>query len=296
MKTVIIDGNAMAYRSVFSAVKLFPEDNEEFYFWRHLMTDTIFQILRKFSPDRMVVVFDDKNSWRKNIYSEYKQHRKTDRQKSVVDFDKFFPVFKSFTEDLKAALSNMHIISIPGCEGDDIISQLIKHKFSEDEVVIVSMDSDMHQLLNENVKQYDMIKQDFHNCMNPKLELDIKILSGERGDNIKPIRAKIGPVTAEKILNEGLDKFLTENPDLKPNWELNRTLIDFNFIPDYITRTIINTYEDYQLSAINSMTMLKFLSHNRLNRIMDEMSNNDKHLDKLNGNLQSIDEVPQGGI
>lgn len=285
MSTLIIDGNSMAYRNVFSAVKLMPEDNDEFYFWRHIMVENILQVISKFEPDRVVLVFDTKSSWRKNIYPEYKAHRKDNRDKSPVNFDKFYPIFTNFQTELKEAFSNFYVLSLSGCEADDIIAVLIREKFSDDEVIIISTDSDMHQLMSDKVKQYDIIKQQFHNSMNPKLELDIKILSGDRSDNIKPIRAKIGPVTAEKILNEGLDKFLIENPDLVQNWEMNRTLIDFNFIPDYVSKTIINTYDGFERKSINSNTMIKFLTMNRLRKIMDDMSMYDKHLDRLNGDL-----------
>ena len=291
MKTIIIDGNSIAYRNVFSAVKYMPEDNDEFYFWRHLMTETILQLVSKFTPDRVVLVFDTKTSWRKNVYPEYKQHRKKDKDKSIINFDKFYPVLSNFESEMRETFSNFYVMSISGCEGDDIIAVLIREKFADDEVIIISTDSDMHQLMNDNVKQYDIIKQSFHNSLNPKLELDIKVLAGDRSDNIKPIRPKIGPVTAEKILNEGVSKFLDENPDLKPNWELNRTLIDFNFIPDYIRKTIINTYEGYEIKQINSATMMKFLMLNKLKRIMDDMSMYEQHLDKLNGNLQSKHEI-----
>jgi len=272
-KVLMIDGNHMAYKNLFSDIHFNPEDNGVFFLWRHLMITDIFEKVNRFSPTRMILVFDEKGSWRYDIYSQYKEHRKAFRDASVVDFNAFFNVLNEFKEDIKTLFKNWYILNIPKCEGDDIIAILTKDVFakSNSEVVIVSSDKDLNQLLdNKNVKQYDSIKKSYLESINPRQQLDLKILTGDKSDGIPSIKPRMGIKTAEKVLNEGLDDFLNspENVEFKKNYERNKILIDFNFIPVNIKETIINTYQKYELKELDVSKLMWFFTKNRLPQMM----------------------------
>jgi 5'-3' exonuclease len=219
------------------------------------------------------MAFDTKNSWRYSIYDGYKQKRKAARDKSVVDFDKFFPIMNDYMSQIKDVFSKLYVLFVDRCEADDIIAIMCKETFKNDEVIIVSSDSDMNQLTNNNIKQYDPMKRKIVQCMNPQRELDLKVLTGDKSDNIPPVKRKVGIVTAGKILTSGLDIFLNESAENKSNYIRNKTLIDLNFIPTEIKENIINTYNDYQLKDMESKKILNFFIQNRLMKLMSSWEN-----------------------
>lgn len=282
---LIIDLHNLAYRCVFSSIHVSPEDGEHFYLWKHMVLNSIFNSIKKFKPNTVVLAVDRKGNWRYNIYEQYKSNRKDNREKSVVDFDKFYPIFNEFVEDIKKTFTNIYTLCIDNCEADDIIAILSKFIFNESNLTIISSDKDMSQLLiNRNIKQFDAMNNKFIESINPKKDLDIKILTGDKSDTIPPVRKKVGVKTAEKILNEGLDTFLNkpENSELKINWERNKQLIDFNFIPNYIKESIINTYNQYPLKAIESMNIMPFFVRNKLNKIMSDWQGMSSYVKELN--------------
>jgi DNA polymerase I len=265
---LLIDAHNLAYRTLFSAIFSNPEDNDQFFFWRHMFMNSLFNSIKQFKPRKVILAYDTKPTWRYSIYSDYKANRKEARDKAVVDFDKFFPIFNEFTSQIKDVFSKIYVLSIPKCEGDDIIATLCKETFKHDQVVIISSDGDMNQLINQNIKQYDPIKRKMVECINPQKELDIKVITGDKGDNIPPIKKKVGVITAEKILNNGLDNFLKESDEIKANYIRNKTLIDLNFIPDEIKKNIINTYVSYPLTDMTSKKILDFFVQNKLMKLM----------------------------
>jgi 5'-3' exonuclease len=214
------------------------------------------------------MAYDTKPSWRYSIYSDYKANRKEARDKAVVDFDKFFPIFNEFTNQIKEVFSTIYILNVDRCEADDIMAILCKQTFKNDQVVIISSDGDMNQLINQNIKQYDPIRKKLVECINPQRELDIKVITGDKGDNIPPIKKKVGVVTAEKILNNGLDNFLKESDEIKANYIRNKTLIDLNYIPSEIQENIINSYNNYPLKNMESNKILNFFVQNKLMKLM----------------------------
>lgn len=112
------------------------------------------------------------------------------------------------------------------------------------------------------------MKKKMVDCLNPQKELDIKIITGDKGDNIPPIKKKVGLVTAEKILNNGLDNYLKESEEIKANYIRNKTLIDLNYIPKEIQENIINSYNNYQLKNMESKKILDFFVQNKLMKLM----------------------------
>lgn len=210
-KIIIIDGHNIAYRCLYSTIFHNPDDGIDFYLWRHNFLNDIFSVVTKFNPDKLILALDEKGSWRYDVYSNYKAHRKYAREKNKIkiNWDKFFVVFENFINDIKNTFKNIYIIKLPKTEGDDIIAVLTNEIFKTDDVIIVSNDGDMHQLLtHSNVQQYDPKSMNMVECLNAETELEIKVLQGDSSDNIKGIRRGIGPITAAKIYNMGLDEYI----------------------------------------------------------------------------------------
>jgi 5'-3' exonuclease len=272
-KILIMDLHNLAYRCVFSAIHVSPEDGENFYLWKHMMINSIFNTIKRFQPNKVILAADKKGNWRYNIYPQYKSNRKEFRENSKIDFEKFLPIFNDFIEDIKNTFTKLYVLNIEKCEADDIIAILSKETFKNKNIIIVTSDKDMNQLLsNRKIQQFDAMNNKFIECLNPRKDLDIKILVGDKGDTIPSVKKKVGVKTAEKILNEGLDTFLNkpENKEIKTNWERNKILIDFNFIPEDIKKSIINTYNEYQLKDIQSTKLMTFFVRNKMNKLMSE--------------------------
>lgn len=276
-KVLIFDGHNMAYRTLFSAIFMNPEDNQNnFYFWRHLFMNSLFNTIKKFNPSKVILAFDTKGSWRYQIFKDYKSNRKVARDKTVVDFEKFFPVFEEFRKDIKESFPTIYVLDYPHAEADDIIAVLCKEKFKTNQNIIISTDKDLHQLLlNKNNQQFDPIKNKIVTCINPKRELDLKIISGDKSDAIPSIKPRTGIATAEGILKEGIEDFLERdgNEQYKDNYLRNRILIDFNFIPKDLADGIINNYCEYKIGPIESSKIMNFFSKNRLNKMMEDWQN-----------------------
>lgn len=275
-RVLIFDAHNMAYRTLFSAIFMNSQDNEKFFFWRHLFMNSLFNTITKFNPSKVILAFDTKGSWRYKIFSEYKSNRKDARDKAVVDFEKFFPIFEQFKAEIKEAFSTIYVLEYPHAEADDVIAVLCREKFKTTQNVIVSTDKDLHQLLIEkNNQQFDPINNKIVTCINPKRELDLKIISGDKSDAIPAIKPRTGIAGAEGILKQGIEDFLEEegNEQYKDNYLRNRVLIDFNFIPKELAEGIINTYCEYPIGEIKSSKIMNFFTKNRLTKMMEEWQN-----------------------
>jgi len=273
---LIFDAHNLAYRCLFTSIFQNPEDNEKFFFFKHMFMNSLLQTIKKFEPERVVLAFDSKNSWRYSIYDQYKSNRKIARDKTVIDFEKFFPIFNEFKNDIREVFTKFYILECERAEGDDIISVITSNKLNNGNAIVVSTDKDFHQLLiNKNIQQYDPIKQKMVNCLNPTKELDLKIIMGDKSDAIPAIKPRTGIASAESILKSGLETFLehADNKEYRENYKRNRILIDFNFIPIDITNNIINIFDEYQIKDINGSKIMNFLVNHRLKKIMESWQN-----------------------
>jgi DNA polymerase-1 len=100
-------------------------------------------------PTHVAICLDGKNNWRMKEHAEYKSTRKA----------------KPPDEDLIAELAKMPtawrswgvpVFEVDTFEADDVIAAIVNtHAGPECEVVIVSSDKDLMQLVGDHVKQYD---------------------------------------------------------------------------------------------------------------------------------------------
>lgn len=125
----------------------------------HICFNALKQIWTAHKADHIVVALD-KSSWRKEVYPEYKAHRRVaDALKTKAEQEEdrlYFDTMKLFVEFLKNR-TNVTILESPGCEADDFIARWID-LHPQDKHVILSGDSDFYQLLNDNVTIYDGVK------------------------------------------------------------------------------------------------------------------------------------------
>jgi len=269
-KLLIFDMHNLVFRTLFvaafSAKKQLMSDIEMWDYWKYLMINSLFNCIKFNQPSRVVIAVDSHNSWRKDVYENYKENRKAARDAADIDFDAFWPILDDFIEQMKKTFKNLYIIKLDRCEADDIIAVVIKEESDKNtNIVVISSDRDMVQLMkNKNVELFDPIKRKNVKSLNPERDLQIKIIAGDKSDNIPAIKKRCAIRTANKMLDEGLEIYLAD-PEIKANYERNTQLIDFNCIPLEIVKQIKNTYINYVLEPIDGMNIIKFLRYNNIN-------------------------------
>ncbi len=202
-KTIyIVDGSAIIYRSYF-AFKNRPLINSRgentsaiFGFLR-----TIIALIEQFDPEYFAIAFDEKEpTFRHKQYPEYK----ATRDKMPEDLVEQLEPIQELVQ-----VTNIPHLSKAGYEADDVIATLTKRYEGTHDIVIISTDKDLYQLVNDHVRLFDQSKNTYIDeqavenkfGIPPKKVLDLLALSGDSSDNVPGI-PKIGPKTAAKLIHE----------------------------------------------------------------------------------------------
>ena len=80
--------------------------------------------------------------------------------------------------------------------------------------------------------------------ISPKVDLELKIIKGDKSDNIPSIKNRIGEKTAlNYINNKPLFEKLLEDNNINEQYKKNRLLIDFDYIPKELENKILKKLE-----------------------------------------------------
>lgn len=209
---MVIDGNNLAYRMFHTPQGSLTTRQGE-------PSGVIFgtmiamkSLLEKFpETTRVIIAWDGgKAKWRKEMYPEYKANRSygaTEEEKAR--FDALFAQI----EALNDFLPNLGINSIKmkGHEADDIIAVICDHYLmadDQDNVMVVTTDKDMLQLINDRVSVYSPIKDRIvsplnfyeHTGVTKNAYLGYRALLGDDSDNISGVNG-IGDKTAKSLMD-----------------------------------------------------------------------------------------------
>ncbi len=198
-KIFLIDANNIIYRSFF-AIRRFTTStghptNAVFGF-----VSTLLKILKEYSPSYIAVVFDSPGpTFRHTLFEEYKIARKPMPDELQVQI----PIIKEIIQAF-----GIKILQKDGYEADDILASLAL-KFSDEDfdVVIITGDKDMLQLLNKNITvlnpgTWKIIDYDtFHGKygFTPVNIVDYLAIAGDASDSIPGVRG-IGEKTATTLI------------------------------------------------------------------------------------------------
>ena len=212
----LIDGSSYIYRAYYairhlSSPKGFPT-NALYGF-----TQMLLKVLKERKPDHVAVVFDaGRLTFRNDMYPAYKANR-------LAMPDDLVPQITPIKEMVRAF--NIPALELPGFEADDIIATLARDCEEKGmEVVVVTGDKDLMQIVTENVRLLDTMK-DKESCMHeveerfgvdPERVIDILGLAGDTSDNIPGVPG-IGEKTAIKLIREfgSLDELLKRADEVK---------------------------------------------------------------------------------
>jgi 5'-3' exonuclease len=122
----------------------------------HLTLASTNQIVKRFGIDHVVFCLEGR-SFRKDLYAPYKKNRVVDTmsqtEAEVEENTMFWQTYETFTTYLKDR-TNCSVLRDPKAEADDLIARFI-HLHPEDEIFIISSDTDFVQLISPKVKQYN---------------------------------------------------------------------------------------------------------------------------------------------
>jgi DNA polymerase-1 len=194
----LIDGSGYIYRAYhairgLSNSKGLPT-NAVFGFTRMLM-----KLLQERSPQVIVMFFDAKGpTFRHAIYPDYKANRPPMPEDLAVQI----PYIKKVTRGF-----NIETVELPGYEADDLIGTAARAAVQQGyQVVVVSADKDLKQLVSDNVIMLDPMKESVFDVnairktgIEPAQLIDVMGLSGDASDNVPGVPG-IGPKGATALI------------------------------------------------------------------------------------------------
>ncbi|TSC90001.1 MAG: DNA polymerase I [Microgenomates group bacterium Gr01-1014_5] len=206
-RLVLIDGHAMVYRAYYAYPALSSPSGKlvnAVYGFTALLLKTIDEL----KPDYLAVAFDlPFPTFRHAAYIAYQAKRKS------MDLEMKDQI--SIVQEVVEA-ADIPIFTAPGFEADDVIAtvarQAIEHK-DVNEVIVVTGDRDMLQLVGEGVKIcmpakgisqtriFDSAGVREYLGVTPGQVVDYKALTGDPSDNYPGVPG-IGPKTAVTLIEE----------------------------------------------------------------------------------------------
>ncbi len=220
-RLVLVDGTAMIYRAYFAIPghlsTAFGLHTNAIYGFA-----TMFQkLFAQRKPDFGAVVFDAPGkTFRDEQYEDYKADR-------APMEDKLKAQLPWITRLVEA--QNFHILKVPGYEADDVIGTLTKQARAEGiEVLIVSADKDFSQLIDDDVKMFDPMRDVTYDAVlvkkkwgvPPSQFVDLLALLGDKIDNIPGVPG-IGKKGAADLLTKygSLDATLEHLDELSTRYK-----------------------------------------------------------------------------
>ena len=228
----------------------------------HLTLASVNQAVRKHGIDHVVFCLEGR-SWRKDIYPQYKAHRRV-AEAALTEAEQeenkmFWETYDVFTTFLREK-TNCSVLRHERAEADDLIARFV-YLHPNDEHYIISSDTDYVQLIANNVKQYNGItnqlitlegyfddkgkpvkdkKTGEHKILgDPQFHLFEKIMRGDAGDNV--FSAYPGVRTKGSKNKVGLIEAYADRTRQGFNW--NNMMLQRWSDPDGVEHRVKDLYE-----------------------------------------------------
>jgi len=212
----LIDGPNMAFRAFFAIGGMSNSQglptNALFGF-----TNMLLKLIREERPDYLAITWDPKGgSFRERVYPQYKGTRPDMPQALRAQMPHFTRVAEAF---------DVPFLCIEDFEADDVMGTLARRHEGDLEVVLVSSDKDLMQLVSDHVSLYDTMKdrrisyrevEEKFGCP-PELVPDALGIWGDSSDNIPGVKG-IGEKGAKALLAKwrGLDDIYDHIDEVTP--------------------------------------------------------------------------------
>ncbi|HEV8603970.1 MAG TPA: DNA polymerase I [Tepidisphaeraceae bacterium] len=222
----IIDGHAQIFRAFYAPFRELSSPTGEPTKATYVFTQMLLNLISQRKPDYLAMVIDsgDEYVFRKEIYPEYKANR----QDTPVDLE---PQEKRILRIVKDA--GIPVFARRGFEADDLIATMARKLCDQGwDIVLVSKDKDLRQLINDCTRMYDVQSDTFTDAAKMETDLgygpgeavEVQTLMGDNIDNVPGIPG-VGEKTAAKLIKkygraEAVLEHLDElTPKLRENFE-----------------------------------------------------------------------------
>ncbi len=191
-------------------------------------TNMLLKLLDDLQATHVAVIFDSaRESFRNEIFPDYKANRPDPPDELIPQF----PLVRDATRAF-----NVECLERPGFEADDLIATYARQALSEGfEVMIVSSDKDLMQLVSDRVSMFDALKNrkigpaevEEKFGVGPERVVDVQALAGDSTDNVPGVPG-IGVKTAAQLIQAygDLDSLLTRASEIKQP-KRRQSLIEF---------------------------------------------------------------------
>jgi len=197
----LVDGSSYIFRAFFAIPPLTNATglptNAIFGF-----TNILLKFLKQYQPAYVAVALDaGRLTFRNEIYADYKGNR----PEAPADLIPQFPYFRKVLDAL-----NLPLLELPGYEADDIIATLCDRLSNQGcELVVVSSDKDLMQLVTNGTKLLDSAKDRWIGKdevrekfgVSPEQVVEVMGLMGDAVDNIPGVKG-IGEKTASALIQQ----------------------------------------------------------------------------------------------
>lgn len=255
-------------------------------------TNMLIKLIASLDVSHVAVVFDSgSKTFRNEIFSEYKANRPP----CPEDLKPQFPIIRKTAESL-----NLTILEKVGYEADDIIATIAKKSAQANfEVLIISSDKDLMQLIDDKISIYDAMKNKLIKSnevkekffVEPHQVLDLLSLIGDSSDNVPGVKG-IGPKTASELINQygtlenifkNIDNIKQEKRKKLLNEGIENALLSKKLITLKEDVELKITLDDLQVKEINPHKLINFLKEQGFRslvlKVEKEFSINSKDLE-----------------
>ena len=197
----ILDGHSQIYRAYYAPFRDLTSPTGEPTRATYVFCTMLLKLIAERRPDYLAMAVDGPTAQlrRRGEYPDYKATRKPPPDDLHPQADRIVQIVEAM---------GIPVLAAPGYEADDILATAVEQLAAKDlQVVLVSRDKDLDQLLGENAVLYDPQKDEVIDAETirqtkgypPDKAVEIQTLTGDTTDNIPGIPG-VGPKTAARLI------------------------------------------------------------------------------------------------
>lgn len=275
----LLDAHALCYRA-FYAVKGLTNSkgqptNAVFGF-----VNALRKMLRDFSPEYFVVCFDKEGKgFRQEKYGDYKIQRPA----MPDDLRSQMPLIRSVVDAY-----GLPVMEVGGYEADDLIATAARiFRNHTVDMVIISDDKDLFQLVGDHVQVYSPRKEKILNAddveqvlgVSPIQVADFLGLAGDSSDNIPGVHG-IGKVTAQKLVQQfgslegiydSLDKVTPAGVRAKLAAQKDQAFLSRELVQLRVDAPISQDLRDWHVGQADTARLLDLFTELEFHRLADDV-------------------------
>ena len=225
----------------------------------------------------LILCCDDRKSWRKELFPNYKASRKKTRSAAPIDWENLYECLNQLKEELTEWFP-YKVVQSDKAEADDVIAVLVG--LANERTLILSSDKDFVQLHQFNVRQYSPIQKKFVEG-DAKWSLHEKLVKGDVGDGVPNIMSddnvfidegrRQKPITKKKVdAWYDLDPDMYCDAEMLRNYNRNKQLIDLGEVPESIR---INITKQFEKAVVGDRKrLLTYFINHRLKNLTENLT------------------------